>query len=512
MRRRDLLAAGLALPFAGRPLSSAFVGEAFAQEKGVPLKGVPFEAAGVRALARELAAKPYKPPDNKLPDALKDLTYDRYRMIRYQPDQALWRNEGLPFQLQFFHRGFYYANRVDIFEVREGVAVPVVYSPAMFSFGEGSVPDIKTNLGFAGFRIHGPVNRPDYFDEIGVFLGASYFRAVAKGLTYGLSARGLSLNTADPKGEEFPNFRTFWIERPAKNATSIVVHALLDSESAAAAYRFTIRPGETTVYDIEATLFPRVQIEQIGLATLTSMYFFGANDRGGVDDFRPEVHDSDGLSIQNGRGEQLWRPLNNPADLQVSAFVDNNPRGFGLMQRQRGFAAYEDLEARYEKRPSAWIEPIGDWGEGAVHLVEIPTTTEINDNIVSFWRPRSPTRAKGEYVYTYRIHWGARTPKPLPLAQVAATRIGAGPDETRLIVIDFAGENLKGIPPAEVKATVAADKGKVRNVVSHQNPETGGVRVSFQLAPGGEKSVELRAQLSRGEEPVSEAWMNRWTP
>ena len=397
--------------------------------------------------------------------------------------------------------------------MREGVAIPIVYSPAMFSFGDQPGAGHQDAIsGFAGFRIHGPINRPDYFDEIGVFLGASYFRAVAKAAPMGSRRAGFR---STPRTRRARNSRTSAPSGSSgrrKNATSIVVHALLDSESAAAAYRFTIRPGETTVYDIEATLFPRVQIEQIGLATLTSMYFFGANDRGGVDDFRPEVHDSDGLAIQNGRGEQLWRPLNNPADLQVSAFVDNNPRGFGLMQRQRGFAAYEDLEARYEKRPSAWIEPIGDWGEGAVHLVEIPTATEINDNIVSFWRPRSPTRAKGEYVYTYRIHWGARAPKPLPLAQVVATRIGAGPDETRLIVIDFAGENLKGIPPAEIKATVAADKGKVRNVVSHQNPEIGGMRVAFQLAPGGEKSVELRAQLFRGEEPVSEAWMNRWTP
>ena len=507
LRRRDLLAASLALPFAGRPLYDAMVTQALAQDKGVP-----FEAATVRALARELAQKPYKAPDAKLPDALKDLTYDRYRMIRFQPEQALWRAENLPFQLQFFHRGFYYANRVDLFQVNQGLAQPILYSPNMFSFGDQPAPDIKDNLGFAGFRIHGPINRPDYFDEIGVFLGASYFRAVAKGLSYGLSARGLSINTADPKGEEFPNFRTFWIERPASGANSLVVHALLDSESAAAAYRFTIRPGETTVYDIEATLFPRVQIERPGLATLTSMYFFGPNDRGGVDDFRPAVHDSDGLGIQNGRGEQLWRTLNNPAELQVSAFVDNNPRGFGLMQRQRDFRAYEDLEARYERRPSAWVEPIGDWGEGAVHLVEIPTTTEINDNIVALWRPRAPTRAKGEYTFTYRIHWGAQLPKPLPLAQVVATRIGAGSDETRLIVLDFAGENLKSIPPAEIKATVSIDKAAIRNVVAHPNPEIGGTRLTFQLVPGGEKTVELRAQLFRGEEALSEVWMDRWTP
>jgi len=235
LRRRDLLAASLALPFAGRPLHSTLVGDAVGGEALPQDKGMPFEAAMVRAWARDLAGKPYKPPDNKLPDQLKDLTYDRYRMIRFQPEQALWRGDGLPFQLQFFHRGFYYANRVDLFEVKDGLATPIVYSPAMFSFGDQPVPDIKTNLGFAGFRIHGPINRPDYYDEIGVFLGASYFRAVAKGLSYGLSARGLSLNTADPKGEEFPNFRTFWVERPAKGANSIVVHALLDSESAAAA-------------------------------------------------------------------------------------------------------------------------------------------------------------------------------------------------------------------------------------------------------------------------------------
>src|SRR5436190_17362210 len=233
----------------------------------------------------------------------------------------------------------------------------------MFSFGDQPVPDIKTNLGFAGFRIHGPINRPDYYDEIGVFLGASYFRAVAKGLSYGLSARGLSLNTADPKGEEFPNFRTFWVERPAKGASSIVVHALLDSESAAAAYRFTIRPGETTVFDVEMVIYPRVNLDHVGLAPMTSMFFFGPNDRTEVDDFRPSVHDSDGLAIQNGTNEELWRPLHNPRDLQISTFADLNPHGFGLMQRQKDFFAYQDIESGFEKRPSLWAEPIGDWGE-----------------------------------------------------------------------------------------------------------------------------------------------------
>ena len=317
----------------------------------------------------------------------------------------------------------------------------------MFTFGDRPVPDVKTrNLGFAGFRIHGPINRPDYFDEIGVFLGASYFRAVAKDQTYGLSARGLSLNTADPKGEEFPIFRSFWVERPAKGANSIVVHALLDSESAAAAYRFTIRPGETTVYDVEAALFPRVQIEQIGLATLTSMFFFAPNDRGGVDDFRPAVHDSDGLAIQNGRGEQIWRPLNNPADLQVSAFVDNNPRGFGLMQRQRDFRAYEDLEARYEKPPERLGRADRRLGRRRGAARRDP---DHHRDQRQHRRVLAPARAdpREERI---RLH----LPHPLGRAdaQAAAARAG-GRDahrrrrrrSARLFVLDFAGENLKGV-------------------------------------------------------------------
>src|SRR5947208_3289903 len=335
---------------------------------------MPFDRSVVRQLARETASKPYKAPDTKLPDNLKKLDYDHYRQIRFLPEHALWRGEKLPFEVQFFHRGFFYAPRVDIYEVANGQATKIPYRPDVFSFGSNQPPAADVDLGFAGFRIHSPINRPDYYDEVCVFLGASYFRAVAKGEIYGLSARGLAINAGEAKGEEFPSFKTFWIEKPTAKANSIVVHALLDSESAAAAYRFTIRPGETTIYDIEATLFPRVQIEQIGLASLTSMYFFGANDRRGVDDFRPEVHDSDGLGIQ-----------------------------------------------------------------------------------------------------------------------------------------DAGGENLKAIPPAEIKGTVSFDKAKVRNVVAHPNPEIGGTRLSFQLVQGSEKAIELRAQLFRGDDPLSEVWMDRWT-
>jgi periplasmic glucans biosynthesis protein len=504
LRRRDVVLGALAAPFVLK-LSQPLVFPARAADKTL------FDPASVRRMARELAGKPFKAPDNKLPDSLKDLSYDKYRGIRFVPDKALWRGLNLPFEAQFFHRGFFYKERVDLFEVIQGTVQPIRYSPSLFTFGEVAPPPADADLGFAGFRLHAPMNRPDYYDEVAVFLGASYFRAIAKNEVYGLSARGLSINTADVKGEEFPAFRAFWIERPQAGINSCVVHALLDSQSAAAAFRFTIRPGETTVFDVESTIYPRVDIAQAGVGTLTSMFLFDANDRVDVDDFRPAVHDSDGLGMRNGRGEQLWRPLVNPRDLEISTFADTNPRGFGLMQRQRDFRTYEDLEARYEKRPSAWVEPIGDWGEGAVMLVEIPTKEEIHDNIVAFWRPREPLKAKSEYSGTFRIHWGSgKSPPGLP-AEVVKTRVGAGPNKTRLFVIDLAGDMLKGVPDNEVRGDVWAEKGKLANVVTQPNAETGGWRLSFELAPDNAPTVELRAQLMRGDTPLSEVWTYRWT-
>jgi glucans biosynthesis protein len=504
LRRREVVVGALVAPFI---LKLGLLEGTLARAA----EATPFDPASVRQMARELASRPHKPPESKLPDILKDLNYDRYRMIRFLPEKAMWRGLGLPFEAQFFHRGFIYTGRVELFEVFQGKAQPIRYAPSLFSFGELTPPPADADLGFAGFRLHAPMNRPDYYDEVAVFLGASYFRAIAKGQIYGLSARGLSIDTADSKGEEFPAFRAFWIERPQTGISSCVVHALLDSKSATAAFRFTIRPGETTVFDVESTIYPRVDIAQSGLGTLTSMFLFDANDRVGVDDFRPAVHDSDGLGMRNGRGEQLWRPLSNPRDLQISTFNDTNPRGFGLMQRQRDFHTYEDLEARYEKRPSAWIEPIGDWGEGAVMLVEIPTKEEIHDNIVAFWRPREPLKAKGEYFSTFRIHWGnGKSPPGLP-AEVVKTRIGAGPGGTRLFVIDIVGDMLKGVPESEVSGEVWADKGKITNVVVRPNAEIGGWRLSFELASENTPAVELRAQLLRGNAALSEVWTYRWT-
>jgi glucans biosynthesis protein len=471
----------------------------------------PFDGQTVRTAAKALAAAAYKAPDTHLPDSLAHLTYDQYREIRFDPNQALWHGANLPFEAQFFHRGFLYPARVDIYEVVGGKMQPIDYRPEMFNFGPLPRPT-ERDLGFAGFRLHAPILRPDHYDEVAVFLGASYFRAVGKGLGYGISSRGLALKTADQGGEEFPAFRAFYLERPQPGTNSMVVWALLDSPSAAGAMRITLRPGEDTIMDIEMVLYPRTDITQAGIATGTSMFMFDASDRATHDDWRPAVHDSDGLLMLTGRGEQLWRPLANPRTLQVSSFVDGSPRGFGLLQRQRALSDYDDLEAHYEKRPSLWVEPIGDWGEGSVNLVEIPSNSETNDNIVAFWRPKDPLRAKGEYGFTYRLHWCAQPPISPDLARFGKTRTGATEHGRVFVLQAEMSEKLKAIPlDTQLQAKVVASKGTIKDILVTPDPEQNAWRLSFELQPGDEKLCELRATLMQADTPLTETWLYRWT-
>lgn len=506
MRRREVILAGLSLPLMSLAGGGLVPFPAIAAEAATP-----FNDDTVAALARALAAKPYRPPATDLPGALAKIGYDQYRDYRYKATHALWREQGLPFQAQFFHRGFLFKDRVDIYTVQDGKAAPYVYSPGMFTYGRSPAPNVS-DLGFAGFRLHAPINRADYFDEIAVFLGASYFRAVAKGQSYGLSARGLALKTGDPEPEEFPVFKTFWLETPKRGADAVVVHALLDGPSAAAAFRFSIKPGTETVFDVDMRLYPRVELARAGIAPLTSMFDFDASDRLGIDDYRPAVHDSDGLAMLNGRGEQVWRPLQNPKAVQMSAFQDANPRGFGLMQRKRAFTEYLDLEAGYQKRPSLWVEPIGDWGEGAVTLVEIPTADEYHDNIVAFWRPKQAFAAGREYRFRYRLHWCVDHAWQRDLAVVGSTRIGKAPKAgSRLIVIELYGGRLDKLPAdAKVQVDASASKGTLRNPVAYRNSETGHWRMSFEVDSAGQADVELRARLKDDKGPLSETWLYRW--
>ncbi|GGJ97647.1 glucan biosynthesis protein [Luteimonas terricola] len=511
MHRRQLLLAGLALPVA-----AALPGRSIA---AATQRGTTFDDDTVPALAAALAASAYRPPTRELPAALADIGYDRYRDYRYRPERALWHGEGSGFEAQFFHRGYMFRERVEIHVVEGGRSRPFAYSPSLFRFDHGvPAPADGTDLGFAGFRLHGwlqdggstQAGPPP--DEIAAFLGASYFRAVARGLGYGLSARGLALGSGDPAPEEFPVFRAFWLETPAPGARHVVVHALLDSPSVAGAFRFVIVPGTETVFEVDARLHPRVDLMAAGIAPLTSMYEFDAHDRARIDDPRPAVHDSDGLALLAGSGEQAWRPLRNPRAVEHSGFQDRDPRGFGLMQRKRGFEDYQDLEAGYERRPGCWVEPLDDWGEGEVHLLEIPTDNEYADNIVTFWRPRAPLAAGREHRWRYRLHWAAEHDWNPSLARVVATRSGAL-DRTggRQYLVDFAGGALPAVDGA-VRVQASDNVGALRNAVAYRNPETGGWRVGFELEPGDAAAVEMRLWLEGDGGRLSETWLSRWTP
>lgn len=461
----------------------------------------------VRAMARDLSRRPFVPQSKDLPAALSRLSYDEYRDIRFNPAQSYWKAEGLPFQLQFFHRGHLFKERVDLFEVRDGRASPIAYSADQFNFKHGAPAGLPPDLGFAGFRIHSQINTPDYYDEVAVFLGASYFRSVAKGMLYGLSARGLAIGSGE--NEEFPVFKTFWIERPAQGARSLVVHALMDSQSCAGAFRFEITPGETTVFDVRCRIYPRRAIPNVGIAPLTSMFFFAGDATRRFDDFRPRVHDSDGLAMANGAGERIWRPLSNPGYVQLSDFQDKGPRGYGLIQRERRYDYYQDLEARYERRPSLWVEPKGAWGAGRVRLVELPTQTEFDDNVVAFWTPQRGLRAGRPADFAYRLNWGAE-PRTSGLARVIDTRAGLNAiTRRRHFVIDF--DLPAGVSADDLKATVTAAAGRIHDVTLHSNPETQGARLSFELDPRQVRTVELRAELVRSGKPLSEVWLYRWT-
>ncbi len=504
MHRREVILAGLSLPL----LSLGGALETFAAVAGTRMA---FNQDTVANLARTLAARAFQPPQRQLPAALAKLGYDQYRDFRYRPERALWREQGLPFQAQFFHRGFLFKDRVDIHVVRDGLATPFAFSTDLFNYSPQPVPQVG-GIGFAGFRLHAPINRADRFDELCSFLGASYFRAVAKGLHYGLSARGLALGTGEPAAEEFPLFKAFWLEQPGRHADAVVVHALLDSPSVAGAFRFRIVPGDETVFDIDMRLYPRVELTHAGIAPLTSMFEFDPSDRVGVDDYRPAVHDSDGLALFNAAGEQAWRQLQNPPSLQHSGFQDRGPRGFGLMQRKHGYADYQDAEANYQQRPSAWVEPVGDWGDGEVHLVEIPTGDEYHDNIVAFWRPKQSLAAGREHRWRYRLHWCRDHDWNPALAIVTGTRIGAGqPPGTRLVVIDLAGGRLAQLPDdAKPQVDASASQGALRNPVAYRNPGSGDWRLSFELDPGAASVLELRARLVDAQGPLSETWLYRW--
>jgi glucans biosynthesis protein len=472
--------------------------------------GYEFSFDTLRTEAKRLASKPYTPQRSTFPAGLDKLSPEQYRSMHFNRDNAIWRQEGLPFRLELLRAHFNLpAPAVTVSTVEDGMATDIVATPAMFDL-ESTVPQLgKVSLPLSGFRLVTQINSKKIWDEFLVFQGASYFRGVAKDLLYGLSARGLAINTAEPAGEEFPAFTHFWIERPAPKDTSIVIDALLESESTTGAYRFTVQPGVETVMDVELTLFPRTDLHVVGIAPLTSMFLFDETNRGHLDDYRPEVHDSDGLQITSSTGEHIFRQLANPTKLQVSTFTTRPPQGFGLVQRSREQSDFQDFDNLYERRPSAWVEPKGDWGPGAVELVEIPSGRESNDNIVAFWRPAQGLAAGRPAEFAYRLIWLADPALPKGLGKFVATRSGASLDgKRRVFILDIvgAGEKTEGL-----KLDLGASAGRISNPALMPNLALHGLRASFEIDPADADLIEMRLRIMRGDRPVTETWLYRWT-
>ena len=507
MLRRDFLTALAAL--------AATPALATGDEPGLQLgDGTPFSRDALIDRARAMAAAHYSPRPT-IPEDWRNLTYDQFRHIWFDSRNGLWEDTGLPQRVDVFPAGLYFPRAVDLHVVDRGQQRPIRFDMGVFDTTD-DFPDLTVDdtMGYSGLRLRADLRGTGFHTEYAVFQGASYFRGIGTGQTYGLSARGLALKTGDPAGEEFPEFIAFWIEKPEKGAPDVTLHALMDSPSCAGVYSFTIRHGETLTMDVTASLFARDTMRHVGIAPLTSMFLYDQMDRHRFDDFRPAVHDSDGLLIHNGAGEVIWRPLANPSRLQISAFGDNGPRGFGLMQRARAFSDFNDLEANYHNRPGLWVTPGEDWGRGSVALVEIPADKEIYDNIVAYWRPAAPIAKGARHDMTYRLDWGA-DPAPkadMPLKVLNTSMGGSAFHEGRLIVIDF--EDGPRVPEdlSTVMKLVRATAGEVSEGVLQRNPETGGPRLAFRFDPGDETIAEFRVQL-RAEDgaPLSEVWLYRWT-
>jgi glucans biosynthesis protein len=465
--------------------------------------------------AKALAAAPYQKPDAKLPKQLADLGYDHYRDIHFKSDRSTWRNDKLPFELQYFHEGLYYSTPVKVNEVSTKGIRELRYNAYDFDFGQNKIDYTKMQgVGLAGFRVHYPINTPKYKDEVLLFLGASYFRALGKGQRYGLSARALAVDTALISGEEFPRFTEFWLLRPKAKDSELTVYALLDSKSVAGAYQFVLHPGTSTELEVKARIYMRSNVSKLGIAPLTSMYFSGENQHTVSDDYRPEVHDSDGLLIESGTGEWLWRPLVNPKRLLVTSFALDNPVGFGLMQRDRNFDDYQDLEARYDLRPSAWIEPQGRWGAGRVELVQIPTPDETNDNVVAYWVPDTLPQAGQSLDIAYRVQWQMVDETHPPQAWVTQSRRGRRysptADDSIGFTVDFSGPALEKLKADDaVEGIVSVDaNGELLERNTMYNPVTHGRRLSMRVRrTDPDKPVEIRAYLrGNGSTGISETW------
>ena len=504
-QRREFL--GLAV---GGALAAASARAGLSPASAEPLgQPVPFAANTVLNMAIELAQKPFAPPEAPLPSVFSGLNFDQYASIRRVPSSAIWSNEKLGFSLEPLHRGFVYTTPVQINIVENGLAQRVIYESADFDFGKLQTPPNVGDLGFSGLRILGSSDQG--FQDVAIFQGASFYRSRALGQNFGVTARGLAIRTGDEPGEEFPLFRAFWVEKPSPALDNLIIHALLDSPSVTGAFRFTLRPLETTIIDTEMTLISRVAVDKLGFGAMAAAYLFSPLDHRRTDDARSAVYETTGLQILSGSGEWLWRPVSNRETLQISAFSDVNPRGFGMLQRSRSFDAFLDDETHWELKPTLWIEPIGDWGEGDLRLLEIPAASENNSNIVAQWRPKAGMAIAKSLSIAYRQFWCWAPPSRPPLATCVSSRSGKIGNRRRFAV-EMAGD-LFADPQKAAAATadIRSSPGKIVSVRLFPYKDRRSVRVVFDLDPGSETYSELRLTLNVDKQAVSETWLYRWT-
>lgn len=515
MKRRNFIgtiSAALAIGSAAKGLAQDSEGPPPSTDEGT---GTTFGFESVASIAVGLASREWKSPSRPLTGPFKDVDYDSYRAIRFRRDADPWKDIA-GFGLDLLSPGMIFHEPVRINYVTNGEPRPVPFDPSVFNFDPKFFPEDASQaspdeMGWSGFRIRSALNRPDVLDELAVFQGASYFRVLGRGNRYGLSARGLAIGTGSTEGEEFPIFSEFWIHDPDPETGTITIQALLDSKSVAGAYEFIITPGAATVLTARIALIPRQDLSRIGIAPLTSMYWFGPADHSGQNDYRPAVHDSDGLAMTTGSGQRLWRVLSNPEKLQLSAFVDENPRGFGLIQRPRAFSDYEDAEARYELRPSGWIQPTGNWGKGTVSLIEIPVDSEFHDNIVTFWQPTAPLTAGNRADFGYLLGFGSNVISDSTLAKIIATRSGLSINRkgAHTFIVDFELAPFEGREDPEIQLN--AVRGKITNPYLLRLPEENLMRLAFEYQPDGSTISDLSAVLANDTGNLSETWLYRWS-
>lgn len=535
MERRSFIKASLALAaYCGAPtMATLFTRSTQAAENIADGSASHFDFSTLKNLAADLSRKPFGGPPAELPKTLAELTPQAYNEIQYDANHSLWYDiPNCQLDVHLFHVGMGFKRRVRVYAVNQSQALAreIHFRPELFNYHNAGVDtqqlEGRDNLGFAGFKVN---KAPELTRrDVVSFLGASYFRAVDDTYQYGLSARGLAIDTFTDQLEEFPDFVAFWFETPKASDTTFMVYALLDGPSATGAYRFVIHcEPQRVVMDIEKHIHARSDIKQLGISPMTSMFSCGTNERRMCDTIHPQIHDSDRLAMWRGNGEWVCRPLNNPQKLQFNAYQDDNPNGFGLLQLDHNFDNYQDVIGWYNQRPSLWVEPVGPWGKGSVNLLEIPTTGETLDNIVCFWQPAEPIKAGNEYSFRYRLYWSGEPPVSSPLARVKATRTGMGgfpegwapgehfPDTwARRFGVDFVGGQLKASADKGIEPVITLSSGKVSNIEILYVKPMDGYRILFDWTPTSDAvdPVELRMFLRTGQEALSETWLYQYFP